>query len=155
MQQPGLMRFLQQIISKLRTVLPRPAKPCHSQHKWAQRRTTIIAEEGVSVETDNGFSDFWMPVPFQEERLCYFINCFEVNITPQKIINTEKSEHIPNDRGIKDFITFFISTKLLTLHEYNGWPYDCMSPQGLCWEWGKPLPNFQSEQSSKRMSYAN
>lgn len=86
----------------------------------------------MGVETDNGFSDFWIPVPFQEEMLCYFINCFEVNIIPQKITNTEKSEHIPDDRGIKDFITFSISTKLLTFHEYNGCSYDCMSPQGLC-----------------------
>lgn len=30
--QPGLMRFLQQIISKLRTVSSKPAKPCSSQH---------------------------------------------------------------------------------------------------------------------------
>lgn len=128
------MRFLQQIISKLRTVFPRPAKPCCSQHKWGQQRSKVIAEEGVGVETDNGFSEFWIPVPSQKEMLCYFINCFEVNITPQKITNTEKSEHIPNDRGLKDFITFSISTKLLTLHEYNGCPYDRMSPKGLCRE---------------------
>lgn len=78
------MRFLQQIISKLGTVFPRPAKPCCSQHKWGQWRTKVTAEEGVGVETDNGFSEFWIPVPFQKEMLCYFINCFEVNITTQK-----------------------------------------------------------------------